>query len=179
MRRILIVMAAGLGAVLLVVEAAGATPGVDLTRTVLAQSTVDPFQVGSDEIQMNALNRADIVKQQVTVAPGGDTGWHTHWGPAFVLVKSGAFSLTHATGCETHVYQAWQDFDAHIARRTAAKDHTWVSRFRPDQLVALARRAGFNDVRDASSDELIRLYFADRSDGFRPTTAEHLLVATV
>ena len=121
MRRIVIVIAVALGAILLVVEAAGATPGVGLTRTVLAQSTVDPFQVGSDEIHMNALNRADIVTQQVTVAPGGDTGWHTHWGPAFILVKSGTFSLTQATGCETHVYQAGQGFvegpnEVHIGR---------------------------------------------------------------
>jgi len=124
MRRALIIIAVFSGAVLLVIESAYATPGVGLTRTVLAQSTVDPFQVGSDEIQMNAVNQADIVTQQVTVAPGGDTGWHTHWGPAFVLVKSGTFSLTHVshvTGCETHVYQAGQGFvegpnEVHIGR---------------------------------------------------------------
>ena len=120
-RRILIVIAVGLGALLLVVEAAGATPGVGLTRTTLAQVTVDPFQAGSDDTQMQVNNKADIVTQQVTVAVGGDTGWHIHHGPAFVLVKSGSFSLTHAAGCHAHVYQAGEGFvegpnDVHIGR---------------------------------------------------------------
>ncbi|MCA1645663.1 MAG: cupin domain-containing protein [Chloroflexi bacterium] len=121
MRRILTVIALASSAVLLAVEPASATPGVGLTRTVLAQATVDPFHVDSDEIQMHAKDRADIVTQQVEVAVGGDTGWHTHFGPAFVLVKSGSFSLTHADGCETTTYQAGEGFverpnDVHIGR---------------------------------------------------------------
>jgi quercetin dioxygenase-like cupin family protein len=95
--------------VVLVVEAAGA-PRVGLTRATLAQVTVDPFQVGSDDTQMQVDNRADIVTQQVTVAVGGDTGWHMHHGPAFILVKSGSFSLTHADGCHAHIYQAGEGF---------------------------------------------------------------------
>jgi quercetin dioxygenase-like cupin family protein len=118
MRRIIIL---ALGAVLLAVGAASATPGVGITRTVLAQATVDPFHVQSDETKMYAKNRADIVTQQVTVAVGGDTGWHIHFGPAFILVKSGTFALTHANGCETRTYQAGEGFvegpnDVHIGR---------------------------------------------------------------
>jgi len=36
---------------------------------------------------------ADSVVQQITFAPGGQSGWHTHPGPVIVLVKSGTFTL--------------------------------------------------------------------------------------
>lgn len=102
-----------------------ATPGVGLTRTLLARATIDPFHVQSDDIKMHAKNRADFVAQQVTVAVGGDTGWHTHFGPAFILVKSGSFALTHADGCATRVYEAGEGFveagsDVHIGRNVGA-----------------------------------------------------------
>ena len=34
-----------------------------------------------------------VAVQQVTLAPGGSTGWHSHPGPAVVIVKSGSFTL--------------------------------------------------------------------------------------
>jgi quercetin dioxygenase-like cupin family protein len=122
MRRILVL---AIGAALLGVGTASATPGVGLTRTVLAQVTVDPFHVQSDDIKMYAKNRADIVTQQVTVAVGGDTGWHTHFGPAIILVKSGTFALTHADGCVTRIYQAGEGFvegpnEVHIGRNVGS-----------------------------------------------------------
>jgi hypothetical protein len=36
---------------------------------------------------------SDVAVQQVTIAPGGSTGWHSHPGPAVVIVKSGSFTL--------------------------------------------------------------------------------------
>ena len=38
----------------------------------------------------------DFAVQQVTLAPGGATGWHTHPGPAYVLVRSGSSRSTTA-----------------------------------------------------------------------------------
>jgi quercetin dioxygenase-like cupin family protein len=35
---------------------------------------------------------ADTVFQQITVQPGGFTGWHSHPGPAFVTVAHGMFT---------------------------------------------------------------------------------------
>jgi quercetin dioxygenase-like cupin family protein len=92
---------------------------------VLARATVDPFHVQSNDIKMHAKKRADVVVQQVTVAVGGHTGWHTHFGPAFILVKSGSFALTSADGCATRVYQAGEGFveagsDVHIGRNVGA-----------------------------------------------------------
>jgi quercetin dioxygenase-like cupin family protein len=121
MRRTIVSIVLVLGAAVLTAGGASATPGVGLTRTVLARATVNPFSVQSDDIQMHAENRADVVTQQVTVAVGGHTGWHTHFGPAFILVKSGTFALTHADGCETNIYRAGEGFveqpnDVHIGK---------------------------------------------------------------
>jgi quercetin dioxygenase-like cupin family protein len=42
----------------------------------------------------------DTAYQQLTIAPGGHTGWHTHPGPTFVAVAQGEGTLYHAmSGC--------------------------------------------------------------------------------
>lgn len=69
---------------------------------------------------------ADFAVQQVTLGPGGATGWHTHAGPALVLVRSGEFTLYgSATGCTATTYKAGQSFvdagfgNVHIGRNEA------------------------------------------------------------
>lgn len=55
----------------------------------------------------------------------------------------------------------------------------FVSFLLPDEMLGLAREAGFRDVRHVSAVELAERYFAGRSDGLRPPrNAEELLVAT-
>ncbi len=52
-----------------------------------------------------AAGGCDIVFQQLTIAPGGRTGWHTHPGPTFVSVAQGEGTLYHGTeGCPAHKY---------------------------------------------------------------------------
>lgn len=109
------------GALLVAVSDISATPGSGITRTELGRATVDSFHVDSSDVKMFVKNRADIVTQEVMVGVGGSTGWHIHPGSAFVLVRSGAFALTRADGCETHVYHAGEGFveaplDVHIGR---------------------------------------------------------------
>lgn len=56
----------------------------------------------------------------------------------------------------------------------------FISFFKPEAILALAREAGFRDVRYVSADDLAACYFAARSDGLRPPSgAEGLLVARV
>ena len=69
---------------------------------------------------------ADFAVQQVTLAPGGATGWHTHPGPALVLVRTGEFTLYNAeAGCTPTTYKAGQSFvdagfgNVHIGRNEA------------------------------------------------------------
>jgi len=55
----------------------------------------------------------------------------------------------------------------------------FISFFTPDEMLALAREAGFRDVRHVSAAALAERYFAGRTDGLRPpNNAEELLVAT-
>ncbi|MFC8914810.1 class I SAM-dependent methyltransferase [Streptomyces sp. NPDC057116] len=55
----------------------------------------------------------------------------------------------------------------------------FLSFFSPPEMRALARESGFREVRHVSAASLARLYFAGRTDGLRPSSAEELLVATV
>jgi len=55
----------------------------------------------------------------------------------------------------------------------------WLSFFTPDEILALAREAGFGKVEHISAAALTERYFADRADGLRPpSNSEELLVAT-
>jgi methyltransferase (TIGR00027 family) len=54
----------------------------------------------------------------------------------------------------------------------------FLSFFEPEEILELARLAGFKRVQHVSSHELTQRYFADRSDGLRPSSAEQFLVAT-
>ena len=55
----------------------------------------------------------------------------------------------------------------------------FVSFFAPEEILALAREAGFREVRHVSAEELTQRYFAERTDGLRPpSNAEEFLVAT-
>jgi methyltransferase (TIGR00027 family) len=66
-----------------------------------------------------------------------------------------------------------------MAERGARASGTpFLSFFAPPDLLALARGAGFAEVLHVSLSELADRYFAERSDGFRPSSGEDLLVAT-
>lgn len=55
----------------------------------------------------------------------------------------------------------------------------FISFFTPDDMLALAREAGFREVRHVSAAALAERYFAGRSDGLRPpNNSEELLVAS-
>ncbi|MGZ4360914.1 MAG: cupin domain-containing protein [Gaiellaceae bacterium] len=103
--------ATGLAAVALVVTAlfvvpALATPPSGLTNTPLARGTnvsngTIPLQVG-----------ADVAMAQITVVPGGSSGWHSHPGGAIIVVKQGSLTVYSPVGgkCETTTYSAGQAF---------------------------------------------------------------------
>lgn len=64
--------------VLMPVGSAGATPSEGVEGVVLSQST---------------YKGKDYVTKELTIAPGGSTGWHYHPGQLFGVVRSG--TLTH------------------------------------------------------------------------------------
>jgi methyltransferase (TIGR00027 family) len=64
------------------------------------------------------------------------------------------------------------------AQGARASGTPFISFFTPQQMLALAREAGFKDVRHISANMLADRYFAGRTDGLSPpNNAEELLVA--
>lgn len=53
---------------------------------------------------------SDAVVAQLTFAPGGSVGWHTHHGPAIVTVASGALSIINKSDCVRRTYAAGNAF---------------------------------------------------------------------
>ena len=59
-----------------------------------------------------AADAGEVIVQEITIAPGGTTGWHSHPGPVVVVVKAGALTYVredHGTCFET-VYAAGTAF---------------------------------------------------------------------
>lgn len=54
----------------------------------------------------------------------------------------------------------------------------FLSFFTPEEMLALAREAGFRDARHVSTGDLSQRYFAGRTDGLRLVSSEELVVAT-
>lgn len=85
---------------------ARATPPSGLTNVLLARGNDSsegtiPLQVGTD-----------IVMSQITVVPGGSSGWHSHPGGAIVVVKTGSLTVYRSIGsqCQVATYGAGQAF---------------------------------------------------------------------
>jgi len=68
---------------------------------------------------------------------------------------------------------------AMAANGARASGTPFISFFSPDEMLSLARAAGFADARHVAAAELSDRYFAGRADGLRMSTGEDLLVATV
>jgi mannose-6-phosphate isomerase-like protein (cupin superfamily) len=68
-------------------------------RVTLSVPTVKPL------MSCGAASACDLAFQQLTISPGGYTGWHTHPGPTFVAVAQGEGTLYQdAAGCPSARY---------------------------------------------------------------------------
>jgi hypothetical protein len=117
MKRIALLLLTGLAVVLSAGTALG-TPGSGVSASTLGKATID------GKLKMRSEGLAEAIVRQVTIAPGGYTGWHTHPGPAVVIVTSGFLTLYDGddTSCVGRVYGPGQGFvdpgygHVHIAR---------------------------------------------------------------
>lgn len=57
---------------------------------------------GTKVVQVN--DPSEVVTARITIQPGGSLGWHTHWGPAIVSVKSGELTVLDADHCKARRY---------------------------------------------------------------------------
>ena len=93
-RRIVALVAAAA----VVVTAAGvalATPAVNFVGTPLARGNVVELRgfEGMQSFTVDMSRPVEIITQTVTIQPGGTSGWHSHPGPQFVVVKSGTLTF--------------------------------------------------------------------------------------
>lgn len=65
-----------------------------------------------------------------------------------------------------------------VYERARAAGTPFVSFFSPSEMLALAREAGFREVRHVSTADLAQRYFTGRTDGLRSASGEEFLVAT-
>lgn len=63
-------------------------------------------------------------------------------------------------------------------RAARASGTPFISYYAPQQILAMARDAGFSTAQTVTAADYTQRYFADRTDGLRPFTTEELLVAT-
>lgn len=126
--------------------AALATPGVNiLSGAILARASF----VESVDLKLKVGNRSqDVIQvsdaqqtvvQQVVIGPEGYTGWHSHPGPAVVLVKAGSLAIYSSDdpACAPRLYTAGQSFvdsgqgHVHLGANPSSTDNTelWVTYF--------------------------------------------------
>ena len=79
---------------------ARATDGVGITSITLAGPIAfDEFDVHTLTptyfSEVEAVGPSDVYIVQVTIVPGGHSGWHSHPGPSFVTVTSGTATFYH------------------------------------------------------------------------------------
>ena len=86
-----------------------ATPPSGLSQVVLARG--NDISEGTIPLQFGT----DIVMVQLTVEPGGSSGWHSHPGGAIIVVKQGTLTVHKAIGSEC-VVETRSAGDAFIER---------------------------------------------------------------
>lgn len=100
--RVIGLAAAGV-AVVAMANGASATPGSGVSGVILAKGTA------TAQLRINTHRPTDVVVRQITIQPGGTTGWHYHDGRLIAVVMSG--SLTRVENdCSSRVYTAGQSF---------------------------------------------------------------------
>jgi quercetin dioxygenase-like cupin family protein len=137
----------GVLAVSAVAFAAVLTPSFGiLSAPVVARGSFEEltgitFRVGKGrEHELIQVHRArETVMQQIVIAPGGFTGWHSHPGPVVVLIKSGQMSFYDSEDptCTVRTYSAGQAFidkgqgHVHIARNESQSENLelWATYF--------------------------------------------------
>jgi quercetin dioxygenase-like cupin family protein len=130
-RMMVLVPAAALCCAVGVATVAGATPGSGvLSGRILAEGVFPEgldvkFKVaGHHGTQVSSVKgEGRAVVQEIVLAPGGHTGWHSHPGPVAVVVRQGALTLYDAADCSAgQTYAAGEAFvdpgqgHLHIAR---------------------------------------------------------------
>jgi hypothetical protein len=75
-----------------------------LTAAQVPPIVLTPVAIGSNpdpDLKIKAKGPTTIEQDKITIQPGVDGGWHTHPGPALVVVTRGAVTLYKSEECRT------------------------------------------------------------------------------
>ena len=107
--RAILISAIALAGVAIFSVTALATSGVGFVGGPAVRGTLaHDVHINADRLKFQTKDPADVVVQTITIAPGGNSGWHYHPGFLLAVVESGAVSLQ--VGCSTTAYSAGQSF---------------------------------------------------------------------
>ena len=107
------------------------TAAFDFTSTLVGRGNLGTLHIQSKvdgyDVELKSHDNTDIAVANVTIAPGGHSGWHSHPGPVIVVVKTGTVTFYHGNDptCTGTVHPAGTVFieeggDVGIARNEGA-----------------------------------------------------------
>ena len=139
MKRIIIIIIGGflLLTPLMLVGVARATTPSGVTSTTLGRISLGPYHETSAGFKLFSKDPTDTVVLTTTINPGGSTGWHSHPGPAFIVVTQGTLTLYDGDDptCTPHRYGPGTGFldpgfgHVHIARNEGTTPVTVVQTY--------------------------------------------------
>ena len=88
------------------------TVRIRVGRRTITRRVRFTYQTVTPLMRCGTSTACDTAYQQLTIAPGGHTGWHTHPGPTFVAIAEGQGTLYHAMsgGCPSTTYGVGSGF---------------------------------------------------------------------
>ena len=87
------------------------TVRVRVKGKVVTRKVSFTYQTVTPLMSCGQATACDTAYQQLTIPPGGYTGWHTHPGPTFVAVAQGEGTLYHGmSGCPSFKYAVGAGF---------------------------------------------------------------------
>ncbi|HVR89171.1 MAG TPA: cupin domain-containing protein [Candidatus Limnocylindria bacterium] len=126
MKRAAILAIVGALGIVVAVTSAGvaqATPPSGVGAPFTARATLGGYHFQSNDFKIFQKDREDIVMRELTIASGGNGGWHSHPGPSYVIVTEGTLSLYHGDDptCTAHTFGPGEGFveapgEVHIPR---------------------------------------------------------------
>jgi quercetin dioxygenase-like cupin family protein len=134
-RHALHVLAALAALALLIPTAAFASPGSGVVNIATRSdgTLAGPTKVNIvDVIKLQTHRDIRVLTQELTILPGGNTGWHSHPGPVLVTVKSGVFRYQESD-CSFVDYSAGETVldpgggHVHIGRNPSQQDNLDLS----------------------------------------------------
>lgn len=94
-----------------IITPALATPASGFSAEQLAKGVYEAMHLTADkegkwDLMLRTKDVSDVYNVRNTIAPGGESGWHTHPGPSLITVTSGRISVYEADLCQATVYDS-------------------------------------------------------------------------